>query len=46
VTVDTEFTGGHLLHLAAAGFVLNDLYREAAALGIELHRVRVTATGG
>ena len=46
VTVDAEFTGGHLLHLAAAGCVLNDLYREAAALGLELHGVRVTATGG
>jgi hypothetical protein len=24
VTVEAEFTGGHLLHLAAAGCVLND----------------------
>ena len=46
VTVEADFTGGHLLHLAAAGCVLNDLYREAAALGIGLHGVRVTATGG
>ena len=37
VTVEADFTGGHLLHLAAAGCVLNDLYREAAALGIGLH---------
>ena len=44
--MDAEFTGAHLLHLAAAGCVLNDLYREAAALGLELHGVRVTATGG
>jgi hypothetical protein len=29
VTVEAGFTGGHLLHLAAAGCVLNDLYREA-----------------
>jgi hypothetical protein len=36
VTVEADFTGAHLLHLAAAGRVLNDLYREAAALGIEL----------
>jgi len=36
VTVDADFTGGHLLHLAAAGCVLNDVYREAAALGLEL----------
>jgi len=46
VTVDAGFTGGHLLHLAVAGCVLNDMYREAAALGIELAGVRVTASGG
>jgi hypothetical protein len=44
--VEAEFTAGHLFHLAAAGCVLNDLYREAVALGIELHGVRVTAAGG
>lgn len=46
VTVDAGFTGGHLLHLAVAGCVLNDMYREAAALGIELMGVRVIAAGG
>jgi uncharacterized OsmC-like protein len=46
VTVEADFTGGHLLHLAAAGCVLNDLYREAQALDIELTGVRVTAAGG
>lgn len=46
VTVEAGFTGGHLLHLAVAGCVLNDMYREAAALGIELAGVRVTAAGG
>jgi uncharacterized OsmC-like protein len=46
VTVEGDFTGGHLLHLAAAGCVLNDVYREAAALGVELKGVRVTAAGG
>lgn len=46
VTVEADFTGGHLLHLAAAGCVLNDLYREAAALEIELTGARVTAAGG
>jgi uncharacterized OsmC-like protein len=46
VTVDADFTGGHLLHLAAAGCVLNDVYREAAALGLVLSGVRVSATGG
>src|SRR5258708_30465873 len=45
VTVEADFTGGHLLDLAAAGCVLNDVYREAAALGIELKGVRVTAAG-
>lgn len=46
VTVEGDFTGGHLLHLAAAGCVLNDVYREATALGVELKGVRVTAAGG
>ena len=46
VTVDGDFTGAHLLHLAAAGCVLNDVYREAAALGIRIDGVRVTAGGG
>jgi uncharacterized OsmC-like protein len=46
VTVEADFTGGHLLHLAAAGCVLNDVYREAASRGLELTGVRVTAAGG
>jgi uncharacterized OsmC-like protein len=46
VTVEADFTGGHLLHLAAAGCVLNDLYREAAEQGIALNGARVTAAGG
>jgi len=46
VTVEADFTGGHLLHLAAAGCVLNDIYREAEALGIDVSGVRVTAAGG
>jgi len=45
VTVEAEFTGAHLLHLAAAGCVLNDLFREAAALGVPLAGARVTASG-
>jgi uncharacterized OsmC-like protein len=45
VTVETDFTGGHLLHLAAAGCVLNDIYREADRRGVALAGVRVTATG-
>jgi uncharacterized OsmC-like protein len=46
VTVESDFTGAHLLHLATAGCVLNDLYREAAGLGIRLDGVRVSASGG
>jgi uncharacterized OsmC-like protein len=46
VSVQADFTGAHLLHLAAAGCVLNDVYREAAALGIEITGVQVTADGG
>jgi OsmC-like protein len=45
VTVEAEFTGAHLLHLAAAGCVLNDLYREAAALAVPLDGARVSAFG-
>jgi uncharacterized OsmC-like protein len=39
------FNGGELLHLAVAGCVSNDLFREARANGIALRRVRVTARG-
>ena len=46
VAIEAPFTGAHLLHLAAAGCVLNDLYREAAELGVPLDGVRVRATGG
>lgn len=46
VTVEAAFTGAHLLHLAAAGCVLNDVFREAERLGVAVHGVRVTASGG
>jgi len=46
VSVRTDFTGAHLLHLAVAGCVLNDVYREAVGLGITIDGVRVTADGG
>jgi uncharacterized OsmC-like protein len=46
VTVETAFTGAHLLHLAAAGCVLNDVYREAERLGVAVRGVCVTASGG
>ncbi|HEY2549609.1 MAG TPA: OsmC family protein [Streptosporangiaceae bacterium] len=45
VTVEAAFTGAHLLHLAAAGCVLNDVYREAASRGPVVRGVRVTASG-
>lgn len=41
-----EFTGGHLLHLAVAGCVYNDLFREAAKRGINVTRASVFADGG
>jgi uncharacterized OsmC-like protein len=46
VTVEAAFTGAHLLHLAAAGCVLNDVYREAEQLGVGVEGVRVVASGG
>lgn len=39
------FNGGELLHLAVAGCVSNDLFREADSRGIVLTRVIVTAEG-
>ena len=45
VVVDAEFTGAHLYHLAAAGCVLNDVYREAEHLGLSIAGVRVRASG-
>lgn len=45
VVVESTFTGGHLLHLAIAGCVLNDVHREAEGLGISIEGVRVTAWG-
>jgi organic hydroperoxide reductase OsmC/OhrA len=38
--------GGQLLHLAVAGCISNDLFREAALRGIQLTRVVVKADGG
>ena len=34
------------MHLAVAGCVLNDVFREAERLGVVVHGVRVTASGG
>lgn len=46
VTIEAPFTGAHLLHVAVAACVLNDLHREAEGLGVDLDGVRVTARGG
>ena len=39
------FNGGQLLYLAIGGCVSNDLFREAAARGIDLTTVRVVVRG-
>ena len=46
VAVELNFTGAHLLHLSVAACVLNDLYREAAAMNVRVDGVRVDAQGG
>lgn len=46
VDVVAPFTGAHLLHASIAACVLNDLYREAEALAIQLDGVLVEAEGG
>ena len=43
--VESDFTGGHLLNLAIAGCVLNDVHREASRLEIPINGVRVSAWG-
>lgn len=39
------FNGGQLLYLAIAACYSNDLYREAAARGVDVRRVAVTVDG-
>ena len=39
------FSGGQLLYLAVAACISNDLFREAAPLGIKLDRVAVSVLG-
>jgi uncharacterized OsmC-like protein len=46
VVVEADFTGAHLYLLAAAGCVLNDVFREAEGLGIRIDGARVRARGG
>ncbi len=45
VSLECTFSGAHVLHLAVAGCVLNDVYREAARLGLSVDGVRVAADG-
>lgn len=45
VDVAAGFTGAHLLHLAVAACVLNDVHREADKLGVPIDGVRVHAEG-
>lgn len=45
VFVEAPFTGAHLLHLSAGGCVLNDVYREAERLGVDIHGVLVSVDG-
>lgn len=46
MVTDAQGTGAHLLHLSVAVCVLNDTYREAARMGLELGGVLVSAQGG
>ncbi|MFC8190270.1 OsmC family protein [Cellulomonas sp. NPDC057328] len=46
IAADPVTNGAQVLHLAVAVCVLNDVYREARALGIEVRGVRVEADGG
>lgn len=46
VSVVGAFTGAHLLHVAVGGCVLNDVYREAEDLGVDVLGVRVAVGGG
>ena len=46
VVAETAGTGAHLLHLAVATCVLNDVHREASRLGVPVDGVLVAADGG
>jgi uncharacterized OsmC-like protein len=39
-------SGGHLLHLAVAGCLFNDILREAKVRGIDVTDLRIAAGGG
>lgn len=46
ISVRGDVTGAHVLHLAVACCVLNDVYREARARTLAVSGVYVTAEGG
>ena len=46
VSVRGVFSGGHLLHVAVGGCVLNDVYRDAEDTGLDVLGVRVDVSGG
>lgn len=46
IAADPVTNGAQVLHLAVAVCVLNDVFREAAALGVDVRGVLVTADGG
>lgn len=46
MSVRGDFTGAHVMHLAVACCVLNDIYREAERRGLQVNGVHVTAEGG
>lgn len=46
VDVAASFTGAHVLHLAVAACVLNDVHREAQSRGVPIDGVLVEAEGG
>ena len=42
----TPLSGGHLMHLAVAGCLFNDILRAAKGRGVEINDLRVSANGG
>ncbi len=46
MSVRGDFTGVHVMHLAVACSVLDDVYREADRRGVQVNGVHVTAEGG
>lgn len=45
ITIDT-LSGGHLLHLAVAGCLFNDILRAAGERGVTITELQIVADGG